>query len=356
MRAADGEHVHWKLFHSRRAIQPPREQASKGLHVVGASMRNAGRGGESEHFLRRRRSAPSGFIERKEAMPDSPPTPDVSWRSIYILGAVSAVLTLGGTVFDIVLASIPGWQSTSTVPTSVVSWLVQFGAAPLLALRNLDLLNTVLAVVGLPMYVALYGVHRKTRAGLALLALVFVSVGTAVFVANNVALPMLELGRQYALASTEAQRLVIEGAGAAMLARGSHGSAGVFAGFLLPSLGTLLMAVTMVGGGVFRALYRNHWHGGGEPPPGLHRGHDVLARSVGCCHGYRGRRRRHDDRVVRPGGPHTLPDGCERAGLTTSRFWLRIRCSIARMMSLARLDADFLMVGGTAREPVTRRV
>jgi len=195
--------------------------------------------------------AQSGYVERREAMSESAPASDVSWRSIYILGGVSAVLVLGGTLFDIVLTSIPGWQA-STVPTSVVLWLVQFEATPLLGLRNLDLLNITVAVVGLPMYVALYGVHRRTRAGMALAALVLVSVGTAVFVASNVALPMLELGRQYALASTDAQRLAIEGAATAMLARGSHGSAGVFAGFLLPSLGTLLMMFAMIGGRVFK--------------------------------------------------------------------------------------------------------
>ncbi len=47
----------------------------------------------------------------------------------------------------------------------------------------------------------------------------FVAVGTAVFVGSNVALPMLELSRQYGLASTESQRLAVQGAGAAMLAR-----------------------------------------------------------------------------------------------------------------------------------------
>ncbi len=177
-------------------------------------------------------------------------TADSAWKSLYKIGAAAAILALCGTLFDIVLASMPGWQA-STVPTSVAQWYEQLQTNPLLGLRNLDLLNIIIAVVGLPMYVALYGAHRKTRAGVALLALVFVAVGTAVFVGSNVALPMLELSRQYGLASTESQRLAVQGAGAAMLARGSHGSMGVFAGFLLPSLGTLLMAVAMIGGGVF---------------------------------------------------------------------------------------------------------
>lgn len=178
---------------------------------------------------------------------------DAGWRTIYFVGAGAAVLALSGTLLDIVLASMPGWQA-STVPTCVEQWFMQLQTNPLLGLRNLDLLNIVVAVVGLPMYVALYGVHRTTRAGLALLAIVLIAIGTAVFVGGNVALPMLELSRQYGAASTEAQRLAVQGAGVAMLARGSHGSMGVFAGFLLPSLGTLLMAVTMIGGRVFTRI------------------------------------------------------------------------------------------------------
>lgn len=74
-------------------------------------------------------------------MSESAPASDVSWRSIYILGAASAVLVLAGTLLDFVLASVPSWQA-STAPTSVVLWLAQFEATPLLGLRNLDLLNS----------------------------------------------------------------------------------------------------------------------------------------------------------------------------------------------------------------------
>lgn len=176
---------------------------------------------------------------------------DAGWHRLYTLGAMAAILALAGTLLDIVLTSMPGWQ-TSTVPTTVVQWFAQFDANPVLGLRNLDLLNVIITAIGLPMYVALYGAQRKTRGGLAMLALVLVTVGSTVFMANNVALPMLDLGRQYASASTESQRLVLEGAGAALLVRGEHGSLGALAGFLLPSIGTLIMAMAMLSGDVFK--------------------------------------------------------------------------------------------------------
>lgn len=184
---------------------------------------------------------------------DREPSADRVWGTVYVIGAAAAILALAGTLFDIVLTSIPGWQA-STVPTSVVGWFAQFQVNPLLGLRNLDLLNITIAVVGIPMYVALFGAHRRASQGLATLALVVVTLGTSVFVASNAALPMLGLSRQFSLATTDAQRLSLQAAAQALLATGAHGGMGAFAGFFLSSVGTLLMALAMLEGKVFSRL------------------------------------------------------------------------------------------------------
>jgi hypothetical protein len=124
-------------------------------------------------------------------------------------------------------------------------------ARPLLGLRNLDLINVVLSIVSLPMYVALAGAHRRVQPGLALTALVIVAVGTALFAANNAALPMLELGRRYQVASLPADRLALQAAAEGLLSRGAHGSLGAFPGFFLSEVGTLLMALALLLGRVF---------------------------------------------------------------------------------------------------------
>lgn len=176
--------------------------------------------------------------------------PEFDWRRLYTLGAIAALVALAGTLADIVIAMIPGWGS-ATVPAPIEQWFTQLRVNPLLGLRNLDLLNITVSAVGLPMYVALYGAHRNASPGYASLALVIAAVGTGVFIANNAALPMLELSRQYSAASTEAQRWVLQGAGEALLAKGGHGSMGAFIGFFLSSIGTLLMTVAMLRGRVF---------------------------------------------------------------------------------------------------------
>lgn len=59
---------------------------------------------------------------------------------------------------------------------------------------------------------------------------------------------------EMAAATTEAQRLALEAAGMALLARGGHGSLGAFAGFIFSSLGTLLMGFTLLYGRAFSRL------------------------------------------------------------------------------------------------------
>lgn len=176
-----------------------------------------------------------------------------SWQVTYRIGAVVALIAVAGTLFDIMLTMVPGWAAT-TVPSSAAEWFAQFAANPLLGLRNLDLINVALSVVSLPMYVALYGAHRRAEPGLALVALVLVAIGTALFAANNAALPMLDLGRRYASASLSADRLALQAAAEALLARGAHGSLGAFPGFFLSEAGTLVMALALLRGGVFRPV------------------------------------------------------------------------------------------------------
>jgi hypothetical protein len=175
---------------------------------------------------------------------------DSSWRSIYVAGGVAALLALAGTLTDIAITMIPGWEA-STVPATIQAWFTQFQTNPLLGLRNLDLLNVTISTIGIPMYLALYGAHRRVSQAHAALALIVTLVGTVVFITSNAALPMLELSKQYPVAPTDAQRLMLEAAGAALLARGAHGSLGAFMGFFLSSIGTLLMGLAMLKGRVF---------------------------------------------------------------------------------------------------------
>ena len=139
------------------------------------------------------------------------------WKSVYVLGGIAAILSLIAVVADIVIGTSMG-GNLSELPQTAVDRFVQFQQSPWLGLYNLDLLNTVNQLISIPVYFALCAVHRKTNKPDALLALIIFLLGTTIFVANNTALPMLELSRKYTLAA-EPQKTLLAAAGEAMLAR-----------------------------------------------------------------------------------------------------------------------------------------
>ena len=172
------------------------------------------------------------------------------WQSIYIIGGVFTIITLIGVTLDVIIGNVTG-GNLSELPQTAAERFVQFQANPWLGLHNLDLLNTVNQIFFIPGYFALYAVQRKTNSAYALLALIVFLVGTTVFVAANSALPMLELSHKYAAATTESQKTLLAAAGEAMLARGAHGSLGVFFSFFLPNIAGLIMSFAMLTGKVF---------------------------------------------------------------------------------------------------------
>jgi hypothetical protein len=175
---------------------------------------------------------------------------ETQWRSICTMGGVFTILALIGIVLDVVIGSITG-GNLSALPQTAVDRFAQFQKSPLLGLYNLDLLNMINQLLLIPAYFALYAVQRKAGNAHAQLALIVFLVGTSIFVTTNTALPMLELGNKYAGATTESQKILFASAGEAMLARGAHGSLGVFIGFLIPNIAGLIMSLAMLSGKVF---------------------------------------------------------------------------------------------------------
>lgn len=172
-------------------------------------------------------------------------------KELYRLGGIAALMAVIGTLLDIIITFIPGW-GTSTVPITAMDLYAQFQNNWLLGLRNLDLLNAIISMLMIPMFYALYDIHRSVVKGYASLAFILFMVGTIIFIGNNTALPMLELSSKYAEATTDSQKIIIAAAGEAMLARGEHGSYGAFIGFALSSLASISMAFVMLKGRIFR--------------------------------------------------------------------------------------------------------
>ncbi|MFA6126313.1 MAG: DUF4386 family protein [Bacteroidales bacterium] len=171
-------------------------------------------------------------------------------RSIFIVGGIFTLLVLAGILIDVIIGNITGGD-LSSLPKTAVDRFIQFQDHCLLGLYNLDCLNMINQIMMIPVYLALYVANRNSGSSYSLLALIVFLMGTAIMVAGNTSLTMLDLSNKYAAANSDTQKILFAAAGEAMLAKGSHGSLGVFMGFALPNIAGIIMSLVMLKGKVF---------------------------------------------------------------------------------------------------------
>jgi len=175
------------------------------------------------------------------------------WKSIYTLGGITAIIALIGILIDVVIGNITG-GNLSALPQTAIDRFTQFHDNTLLGLYNLDLLNIIIQMIMIPVYLALYAAHRNVNKPYSLLALIIFLFGSVIMVANNTALPMYELSHKYFATSIESQKAFYAAAGESMLARGAHGSSGIFLGFFIPNFAGLIISIVMLKGRVFSKI------------------------------------------------------------------------------------------------------
>lgn len=133
------------------------------------------------------------------------------WRGLIKIGGMACVAMLVLMLAQIIVFII--WPP----PDSVPDFFSLFQKNAFLGLLSMDLIyianNTVLILV----YLALYAALKSVNESAALIALVLGLVGIAAYYPSNTAFEMLSLSRQYAAAVSEAQRIVLLGAGQVML-------------------------------------------------------------------------------------------------------------------------------------------
>jgi uncharacterized membrane protein len=176
-------------------------------------------------------------------------TVDFGWKGLYRLAGAAAVTAALVYTLDVVLTF--GGGNFKPGALAAVDWFTTVRATGFMALRDLGLLNVISLTVLIPVYLALYGAHRQSDRAWAALALALFSIGAAVYLADNAALPMLFLSHKYAAATTAAQRSLLAAAGEAILARGEDFVAGAFSGFILTELAGAAMSLVMLRGKVF---------------------------------------------------------------------------------------------------------
>ena len=178
---------------------------------------------------------------------------DKQWKSIYKVGTITTIIVLCGILLDMVIGSVTG-GNVAALPQTAIERFNQLKDNQLLGLYNLDLLNTIIQIIFIPSFFALYAAHRNVNNASALLALILFLFGTTIFVTSNTALTMLDLSHKYFNAASDEQRLLLAAAGEAMLAKGAHGSLGVFIGFAMIPFANALMSGVMLLGKIFSRI------------------------------------------------------------------------------------------------------
>jgi hypothetical protein len=191
----------------------------------------------------------TGAIRSAEAR-RSPVAVDSTWKSLYRLGGVAALIAFGANVLDIVL----GFGETDLIipgTKAVADWFALYREHWFTGLYLLGILNIVYMAALVPVYFAICAAHRHPSRGYAALAMILSLIGMAIYVSNNAAIPMLVLSEKYAAAGTDAERAIFTAAGEVVLAHGEDFTPGAFVGMIFGAVTATAISFVMLRGGIF---------------------------------------------------------------------------------------------------------
>ena len=165
-------------------------------------------------------------------------TYDPRWKNLLKAGGVAALVMLAIMVAQIIIFVI--WPP----PTTVEGFFSLFQQSWPLGLLSLDLLYLINNALLILIYLALYMALGREAESALLVGLVLGLVGVAAYYASNPAFEMLSLSNQMAAASTDAQRLILQAAGQALLESYRGTAFNVY--YVLNAAALLILAVVML--------------------------------------------------------------------------------------------------------------
>jgi Domain of unknown function (DUF4386) len=181
-----------------------------------------------------------------------PPSDDPSgWKPVYKLGGAAALVVILFSLLDLLLAFVPAAAAPDPGQGTVLDWFTLLQANWFLGLRGLGLWNIITLTSSILVFLALYAAHRRAYQAFASLAALLLFIGATLYIANNKALPLLTLSRQYALAASETQKAPLLAAGQVLLAQAEDFTPGAFVGFFFAEIADILMALLVLRSGLF---------------------------------------------------------------------------------------------------------
>ena len=165
------------------------------------------------------------------------------WHFLYRTAAIAALFSVILFLFQIVAYFV--WPP----PSTVIGHFSLLQSRPLVGLVSLDFVIIVDEVLAIPICLALYLSLRRFHESLVLIATALSAVSIVCFLIATPALNMLYLSRQYAAASTTAERDGLLGAGQAVLS--SWLGTPYQVGYVLGSIDMILISTVMLRSRIF---------------------------------------------------------------------------------------------------------
>jgi hypothetical protein len=171
---------------------------------------------------------------------------EAQWKLFYRIGAVSAFLALMVMMAEIGITALPdGAREFHTIEEVFDMYRRNW----FMAMRFMGLMNIFATSLMIPVFFALFGLHRKKLLVLSGLALIIHILGYAVFMADNASFALLEVANKYFAANSVEEKTALLSAGEALFARGASHTPGTFPGFLLGEISGILFSIMILKGG-----------------------------------------------------------------------------------------------------------
>jgi hypothetical protein len=171
---------------------------------------------------------------------------EVQWKLFYRIGAVSAFLALLVMMAEIGITALPdGARELHTIEEVFEMYHRNW----FMAMRFMGLMNIFATSLMIPVFFALFGLHREKMLVVSGFALIIHILGYAVFMADNTSFAMLEVADKYFATSSVEEKTVLLSAGEALFAKGASHTPGTFPGFLIGEISSILFSVIILRGG-----------------------------------------------------------------------------------------------------------
>jgi hypothetical protein len=171
------------------------------------------------------------------------------WKKMYLIGSVSTFIAMLVMIAEIFITALP---DGAPVQLTMTNLLDMYNRNWFMGMRYMGLMNIFASTLMIPIFISLYGVHRKTNGLFAFFALVISIIGYTIFMSDNVAFPILELSRKYSLSNLESDKMMIVSATEALFSKGASHTPGTFPGFFMGEIASILFCVVILSGNIFK--------------------------------------------------------------------------------------------------------